>query len=178
MVPWLRLCTPNAGGMGSIPGQGAFGEAAVKWEASHMKRDLHSLCRNWTWVTWMRTRNPNHQTSSHVWLFAIPWTVAYQAPPSMEFSRQEYWSGVPFPSPGDLSNPGTEPGSPALWAGALSSELPGKPTWMRTRNPNHQDQQGLEARSYFFLDLCPRWKMHFSRRQKLWIQVQSLLLEM
>ena len=43
---------------------------------------------------------------SCVWLFEIPWTVAYQAPPSMEFSRQEYWSGLPFPSPGDIPNPG------------------------------------------------------------------------
>ena len=51
---------------------------------------------------------------SRVWLFATPWTVAYQAPPSMEFSRQEYWSGLPFPSSGDLPNLGIEPGSPAL----------------------------------------------------------------
>ena len=50
---------------------------------------------------------------SRVRLFATPWTVAHQAPPSMGFSRQEYWSGVPFPSPGDLPNPGIEPGSPA-----------------------------------------------------------------
>ena len=51
---------------------------------------------------------------SHVRLFATPWTVSYQAPPSMEFSRQEYPSGLPFPSPGDLSDPGIEPGSPTL----------------------------------------------------------------
>ena len=44
----------------------------------------------------------------------IPWTVAYQAPLSLGFSRQEYWSGLPLPSPGDLPNPGIEPGSPAL----------------------------------------------------------------
>ena len=50
---------------------------------------------------------------SHVWLFATPWTVAYQAPP-MGFSRQEYWSGLPFPSPEDLPHPGIEPRSPAL----------------------------------------------------------------
>ena len=49
-----------------------------------------------------------------VGLFAILWTVAYQAPLSMGFSRQEYWSGLPFPSPGDLPDPGTEPGSPSL----------------------------------------------------------------
>ena len=48
---------------------------------------------------------------SRVWLFVIPWTEAYQAPPSTEFSRQEYWSGLSFPSPGDLPNPGIEPKS-------------------------------------------------------------------
>ena len=52
---------------------------------------------------------------------------AHQAPLSMGFSRQEYWSGLPFPSPGDLPNPGVEPRSPALQADALSSEPPGKP---------------------------------------------------
>ena len=51
---------------------------------------------------------------SHVQLFATPWTVAYQAPPSMGFSRQECWSGLPFPSPGDLPTPEIEPTSPAL----------------------------------------------------------------
>ena len=51
---------------------------------------------------------------SHVQLLVTPWTVAYQAPPSVGFSRQEYWSGLPFPSPGDLPNPRTKPGSPTL----------------------------------------------------------------
>ena len=59
---------------------------------------------------------------SRVRLFATLWTVARQAPLSMGFSRQEYWSGLPFPPPGDLPNPGIEPGSPALQADALSSE--------------------------------------------------------
>ena len=63
---------------------------------------------------------------SHVWLFATLWSVAHQAPPSMGFSRQEYWTGLPFPSPGDLPNPGIEPRSPALQGDALTSELPGK----------------------------------------------------
>ena len=57
-----------------------------------------------------------------------PWTVAYQAPPSMGFSKQEYWSGLPFPSPGDLPDPGIEPRSPTLEADALNSEPPGKPS--------------------------------------------------
>ena len=61
---------------------------------------------------------------SFVLLFATPWTVAYQAPLSMGFSKQEYWSGMPFPPPGDLPDPGIEPGSPALQADALPSEPP------------------------------------------------------
>ena len=64
---------------------------------------------------------------SRAWFFATPWTVTYQSPLSMGFSRQEYWSGLPFPSPGDLADPGIEPGSPAFQADALTSELPGKP---------------------------------------------------
>ena len=59
---------------------------------------------------------------SHVLLFETPWTVAYQAPMSMGFSRQECWSGLPFPSPGYLPDPGFEPRSPALQADALLSE--------------------------------------------------------
>ena len=55
-----------------------------------------------------------------------PWTAAHQAPVSMGFSRQEDWSGLPFPSPGDLPNPGMEPGSPELQADSLPSEPPGK----------------------------------------------------
>ena len=64
---------------------------------------------------------------SHDCLFVTPWTEAYQTPPSMEFSRQEYWSGLPFPSPGDLFDPGIEPRSPTLQTDALPSEPPGKP---------------------------------------------------
>jgi len=58
-----------------------------------------------------------------------PWTVAYQASPSMGFSGQEYWSGLPFPSAGDLPDPEIEPRSPGLQADALTSEPPGKPTF-------------------------------------------------
>ena len=64
---------------------------------------------------------------SHVLLFATPWTVVYQAPQSMEFSRQEYWSGLPFPSPGHLPDSGIEPRSPSLQVDALPSKPPGKP---------------------------------------------------
>ena len=62
---------------------------------------------------------------SRVRLFATPWTVAPQAPPYMGLSRQEYWSGLPFPSLGDIPDPGIEPSSPALQADALPSELKG-----------------------------------------------------
>ena len=62
---------------------------------------------------------------SLVRLFRTPWTVAHQAPPSTGFSRQEYWRGLPFPSPGYLLDPGMEPWSPALQADTLSSEPPG-----------------------------------------------------
>jgi len=58
---------------------------------------------------------------------ATPWTVACQAPLSMRFSRQEYWSGLPFPSPGGLPDPGIEPRSPALQADSFPTELQGKP---------------------------------------------------
>ena len=61
-------------------------------------------------------------------LFETSWTVAPQAPPSMGFFRQEHWSGLPFPSPGDLPNPGIETRSPVLQADALTSEPPGKST--------------------------------------------------
>ena len=61
---------------------------------------------------------------SHVQLFATPWTIAYQASQSIGFSRQEYRSGLPFPSPGYLPYPGIEPGSPTLQAEALPSEPP------------------------------------------------------
>ena len=80
-------------------------------------------------VTIYSLRKRKVESLSHVRLFATPWTIAYQAPPSMGFSRQQCWSGLPFPSPGDLPNPGIEPQSPALWADALPSEPPEKPGW-------------------------------------------------
>ena len=67
------------------------------------------------------------QLLSRVQLFAIPWATAHQALLSMGFSRQEYWSGLPFTSPGDLPEPGIEPQSPALQADSLLSGRPEKP---------------------------------------------------
>ena len=70
------------------------------------------------------------QLLSRVQLFVTPWTVAHQAPLPMGFSRQEYWSGLPFPSPGDLPDPGIELRSPALQADALTSEPLAKPKYV------------------------------------------------
>ena len=66
------------------------------------------------------------QLLSRVRLFATPWTIAHQAPLSMGFSRQEYWSRLPFPSPGDLPDPGIKPASPALACGFFTTEPPEK----------------------------------------------------
>ena len=74
------------------------------------------------------------QSLSRVQLSATPRTVARQAPLSMGLSRQEYWSGVPFPSPGDLPGPGIEAGSPALQADALPSEPPGIRDYIKNSN--------------------------------------------
>ena len=71
------------------------------------------------------------QFHSHVRLFAIPWTVAHQAPLSMGFPKQEYWSGLPFPSPGDLHNPGIKLESPALAGRFFTTKPPGKPILTR-----------------------------------------------
>ena len=89
---------------------------------------LNCTLKMMTMVTFIcLTPRKNVKSLSHALLFATPWTVAYQAPLSVRFSRQEDWSGLPFPSPGDPPNPETEPWSPALEADALTSEPPGKP---------------------------------------------------
>ena len=82
-------------------------------KARHFKGKQVRDCLKWSEVKLL----------SRVRFFATPWTVAYQASPSMGFSRQEYWSGLLFPSPGDLPDPGIEPRFPALQADALLSEL-------------------------------------------------------
>ena len=84
------------------------------------------ICEDSPYITNLWKVKVKVKSLSHVQLFVTPWTVDYQASPSVVFSRQEYQSGLPFPSPGDLPNPGIEPGSPALQADALPSEPPGK----------------------------------------------------
>ena len=92
---------------------------------AHMAKDLYWHSSYWR-TNDIRCFN-KEKSLSRVQLFVTLWTVAYQASPSMVFSRQEYWSRLPFPSPVDLPDPGIEPRSPALQADTLTSELPGKP---------------------------------------------------
>ena len=109
-----------------------------------VKRNLKA-----SWWKWKRRVKSEVKVKSlsHVQLFATLWTVAYQASLSMGFSRQEYWSGLPFPSPGDLPDPGIEPRSSALEADALTSEPPGKPgekvgewkTWLKSQHSENED---------------------------------------
>ena len=107
--PWRGGSRVEAGQSPAWCGLGCFEEGGLK------KRKCE---RKW-------------KSLSCAWLFATPWTVARQAPLSMEFSRQKYWSGLPFPSPGDLPDPGIEPRSPTLQADlradSLLFELPRKP---------------------------------------------------
>ena len=85
-------------------------------------RSWRRIPHEWDWVSeWVKSL-------SRVQLFVTPWAVAYQTSLSVGFSRQEYWSGLPFPSPGNLPDPGIEPGSPALEADPLSHK--GSP-WIR-----------------------------------------------
>ena len=82
----LTLCDPTVGSPTGSPGPGILQARTLEWVAT-------TFSNAWKWKV-------KGTPLSHVWLLATPWTAAYQAPPSMEFSRQEYWSGVPLPSPG------------------------------------------------------------------------------
>jgi len=100
----------------------------VGWGSRRFLWSFFVLRQRYYSVTLRRWGLPSEvkvKSLSRVRLFATLWTVACQAPLSMGFSRQEYWSGLPFPSPGDLPNPGIEPRSPALQADALTSDPPG-----------------------------------------------------
>ena len=100
---------------------------------------------------------------SRVRLFATPWTVAYQAPPSMGFSRQECWSGLPLPSPGDLPNPEIEPGSPALQADTLPSEPPGKPLKLNCNTISHFNFNYLFTLMMMLWKCCPQYASKFGK---------------
>ena len=103
---------------------------------------------------------------SHVQLFATPWTVAYQASPSMGFSRQEYWSGLPFPSPGDLPNQGIKPRSPALLLLLLLScfrrvRLCATPFQADTLPSEPPGNSYIIALKYFYLQKLQGNALHF-----------------
>ena len=99
------------------------------------KSFIHISVDGWSCVPSLLVQIRSDQSLSRVQIFDTPWTVAYKAPLSMEFSRQKCWSGAPFPSPGDLPKPGIEPGLPALQTDALLSEPPGRPlVWPQVNN--------------------------------------------
>ena len=108
--PWSILATHMPSPVTALSSRGQGWAASQRWTALLRRALLYVI-----------------QSLSRVRLFVIPRTIAYQAPPSMGFSRKEHWSGLPFPSPGNLPNPGIEPGSPAFQAEALTSEPPGSP---------------------------------------------------
>ena len=102
------LCNPIDGNPPGSCVPGILQARTLEWVAI-------SLSNAWKWKV-------NVKSLSHVWPLATPWTAAYQAPPSMGFSRQEYWSWVPLPSPEDLPDPGIKPRSPVLQADSLPSK--------------------------------------------------------
>ena len=117
-VAWLLLVNPTSSSPTPLPSSTIN---SIVWDTDN--RSVTSPCSN----SYLPQVKVKVKSLSHVRLFATPWTVGRQAPLSMGFSRQEYWSGLPFPSPGDLPDPGIESGSLALQADTLTSEPPGKP---------------------------------------------------
>ena len=107
------LCDPMDSSPPGSPVPGILQARTLEWVAI-------SFSNAWNWKVKVKSL-------SCVQLSATPWTAAFQAPPSVGFSRQEYWSGLPCPPPGDLPNPGIESGSPALLTDTLPSEPLGKP---------------------------------------------------
>ena len=112
-------------------GRGSGGGELAVWD-QQTQTNLHRMDKQQGHITQHSETPTELQVKSlcRVQLFGTPWTVAYQASPSMGFSRQEYLSGLPFPSPGDLPDPGIKPRSPELQADALPSKLPGKPYYI------------------------------------------------
>ena len=96
----------------------------------------------------------NQVLLSRIRFFVPPWTVAHQTPLFMEFSRQEYWSGLPFPSPGDLPNSGIEPGSPALVGGFFTTSATWEARWETSARPLQEVNRKLLSDSLLFSFKC------------------------
>ena len=120
LVGELSLCKTHDTVKKQTKRSNSPGKWTVIWSSEHPIVDQHF---KWKWSRSVVSDS-----------LPSPWTVASQAPPSMGFSRQEYRSGLPFPSPRDLPNPGIEPGSPTFQADALTSEPPGKPFTKQEKN--------------------------------------------
>ena len=148
---------PSCGRWGNLRGSSlaSTGSQAGPWAlnvpAGHFgsARHLPPILK-WREVKWL----------SRVWLFVTPWTVAHQAPLSMEFFRQEYWRGLPFASLGLLPNPGIEPGSPTLQADALLPEPPGKPPILASDFPSTAWQGPLKTSR---AESCEQPKLNWKR---------------
>ena len=106
---------------GSFPTQG-LNTCLLHWQAGSLPRSQQGLHG-----TKIKRMISEVKVTQSCQTLATPWTVAHKGPLSMGFSRQDYWSGLPFPSPGDLPDPGIEPMTPALQADSLPTELGGKP---------------------------------------------------
>ena len=122
-VSWLHICRFNQSGIKNIFKKDFQKVPKGKTNLLHTGNYLHSI---YIAVGVKSDLERKVKSLSHVQLFATPWTVACQAPPSRGFSRQEYWSGLPFSSPEDLPDPGFKPQSPTLQADSLPSEPQGK----------------------------------------------------
>ena len=110
---------------GSFPTQGSNLSllCLLHWQADSLaQHQLGSLCRG------LKVKSESEVAQSSPTLCDL-WTIVHQAPPSMEFSRQECWSGLPLPFPGDIPDPGIEPASPTLAGGFFTAEQPGKPDY-------------------------------------------------
>ena len=99
----------------------------TSWTEGPCWAAVHGVAKSRTQLSDYHKVKVKVKSFSRVWLFATSWTTAYWVPPSMGFSGQGYWNGLPFPSPEDLPDPGIEPRSPALQADTLPSEPLGKP---------------------------------------------------
>ena len=160
---WSGLPFPSPGDLpnsGIEPRSPALQADALTSEP-HQGRVFLGVCKfpNQIPDTYSSYCEVNWNLLSCVWLFVTLWTVACQAPLSMGFSRQEYWSGLPFPSPGNLPGSGIKPRSPTLQADALTSEPPRKSDWLQRRTLTQHGAIRLLWK-YRIWSVCPNLTLH------------------